>query len=97
MAIDLTIMALVTSNLDYSCDFQLMFDLAFLLPMLIVMHSFIAVDQFCDFLCDSIATIVFFPVKWVCFKCIMTKLLGSTKMPSSISMGWWNALMIPSP
>jgi hypothetical protein len=48
MAIDLTIMALVRSNLDYLCDFQVMLDLAFLLPMLIAMHSFIEVDQFCD-------------------------------------------------
>jgi len=39
----------------------------------------------------------FFYIRWVCFKCIMTKLLGSAKMPPSISMGWWNALMIPSP
>ncbi len=42
MAIDLIIMALVKSNLDYLCDFQMMFDLAFLLHMLIAMHSFIA-------------------------------------------------------
>jgi len=48
MAIDLTIMVFVTSNLDYLCHFQMMFDLAFLLPMLIAMHSFIEVAQFCD-------------------------------------------------
>jgi hypothetical protein len=40
MAIDLTIMALITSNLDQYCDFQVMFGIACLLSMLIAMHSF---------------------------------------------------------
>jgi len=41
--------------------------------------------------CDFITTFV----KWVSFKCIVINYLG-LNMPSSISMGWWNALMIPS-
>ncbi len=51
MAIDLTIVALIISNLDQFCDFQVMFNIAYLLSMLIVMHSFINLPNFKMFLC----------------------------------------------
>jgi len=46
MAIGLTIVALITSNLDQFCDFQVMFGIVCLLSMLIALHSFITLPNF---------------------------------------------------
>jgi len=51
MAIDLTIVTLITSNLDQFCDFQVMFGIACLLLMLIIVHSFINLPNFKIILC----------------------------------------------
>jgi hypothetical protein len=60
MAIDSTIVALATSKLDWLYDVQVMFNLPYLLPMLIVVHSFIKFAQIHDiFMCDFIVTISF--------------------------------------
>jgi hypothetical protein len=58
--IDSIIVALVGSNLDQLYDVQMMFSLASLLPMLVVVHSFIKFAQLWDvFMCDVNVAICF--------------------------------------
>jgi hypothetical protein len=48
MGIDSTIVALATNNVDQLYDVQMMISLAWLLLILIVVHSFIKISQLWD-------------------------------------------------
>ncbi len=53
LVFDSIIVALVTSNLDQLYDVQMMFNLASLLPMLVIVHFLIKFAQLQDaFMCD---------------------------------------------
>jgi hypothetical protein len=58
MVVDSAIVALAITNLDQIYDGQVMFGLAYILPLLIVVHFVIKFAQLQDvFVCDFIATI----------------------------------------
>jgi hypothetical protein len=61
--------------------------LAWLLLILIVVHSFIKISQLWDLFVHMISWLQFPFIRKICFRCIVTSLSSSREMFSTILMG----------
>lgn len=87
MGIDSTIVAWATNNLDQLYDVQVMIGLAWLLLILIVVHSFVKFAQLWDLFVHLISLLQFPFIRKIYFRCIVISLSSSREMFSSILMG----------